>query len=507
MISSSKREWRRSRTGNPLRLPNALAPALLLALTFFIGSFSYGQQQPNLIIIYADDLGYGELGCYGQARIRTPNLDAMADEGVQFTQFYASSAICAASRAQLLTGMHAGHAEVRSNVEMAQGPSSFTDDNEMGQLPLSETAVTIAERLRTAGYATGCVGKWGLGMAEAPGDPTYQGFDYFFGYLDQKQAHNYYPTHLWENRARYPLRNPRIDVHRKITAPSDSAFNSFIGKEYSIDVMHEKAIGFLENNRNKPFFLYYALTLPHLALQAPPEAVKAYVGQFEETPYLGTNGYCPSKYPRSTYAAMVTYLDTQVGKLRKWLKDQKLDRNTLVIFTSDNGSAFRIGGTDPDFFRVNGPLRDYKGSLYEGGIRVPMIAAWPGQLTPRISGLTAIQYDLLATAEELAGMQPSATDGLSLMPELRGQAGPVHTFLYFELAEYGEQQAVVMGNWKAIRRNMIKNKQSPWELYDLTDPSENTDVSTQHPDILNKLKAIAAREHKPGRLPVWNFMD
>jgi len=485
-----------------------LGGALFLWLPLVAQVSGQSSPHPNLIIIYADDLGYGELGCYGQSKIKTPHLDQMAKEGLRFTDFYASSAICAASRAQLLTGMHAGHAEVRSNVEMAQGPSSFTDDNEKGQLALPAEAVTMAERLHAVGYATACVGKWGLGMAEAPGGPTFQGFDYFFGYLDQKQAHNYYPTHLWENTERYPLRNKRFDVHSEIKEATDSAFADFIGTDYSIDVMGEKAISFLSTTKGKPFFLYFALTLPHLALQAPPEAVRKYAGKFEETPYLGSNGYCPSKYPRSTYAAMVSYLDMQVGKLRQWLEREGLDRNTLIVFTSDNGSAFRIGGTDPDFFQVNGPLRGYKGSLYEGGIRIPTLAVWPGKITPGTSQAVGAQYDLMATAEELAGIKPSRTDGISLMPIFLGDRQVnVHEFLYFELAEYGGQQAVRMGKWKAVRQNLNKDKESPWELYDLTDISESTNVADRYPEILSKLKAIAKREHKPGRLPVWNFMD
>lgn len=462
--------------------------------------------KPNIVIVFADDLGYGELGCYGQRKIRTPHLDAMAAEGIRFTDFYSSSAICAASRAQLLTGFHAGHAAIRSNVEMAQGPASFTDDNEKGQMPLPADAVTIAERLRSAGYATACVGKWGLGMSEAPGGPTYQGFDYFFGYLDQKQAHNYYPTHLWENGAPYPLKNKRIDVHAKIENPSDSAFSHFVGKEYSIDVMRGKALEFLVQHKNRPFFLYYALTLPHLALQAPPKAVAEYVGQFEETPYLGSKGYAPVKYPRSTYAAMVTYLDTQVGVLRQWLRNQGLDKNTVIIFTSDNGSAFDIGGADPAFFKTNGALRGHKGSLYEGGIRVPMIVSWPGTIKPGTSQRIAAQYDLLATAEELAGLKMSHTDGISLVPELMGRNSQEHPYLYFELVEYTGQQAIRMGKWKAIRRNLVKEPQSPWELYDLTQPDEATNVAHQFPEILQKMIAIAHDQHKPGSIPDWNFL-
>ena len=271
--------------------------------------------------------------------------------------------------------------------------------------------------------------------------------------------------------------------------------------------MRGKALAFLTQNKDKPFFLYYALTLPHLALQAPPDAVAEYVGQFEEMPYLGNNGYCPAKYPRATYAAMVTYLDTQVGILRTWLRDQGLDKNTVVIFTSDNGSAFEIGGTDPDFFKTNGPHRGHKGSLYEGGIRVPMIAAWPGTIKPGISSRMAAQYDLLATAEELAGLKSEPTDGISLVPEFTGRKTREHPFLYFELAEYTGQQAVRMGKWKAIRRNLIRDKGSKWELFDLSEPGESVNVADQFPEILKQMVDIARKQHQPGSIPVWNFME
>ncbi|MFZ9982677.1 MAG: arylsulfatase [Cyclobacteriaceae bacterium] len=489
---------------------------IFLILFGFNYSQTFGQspvsKRPNIIVIFADDLGYGELGCYGQQIIKTPHIDKMAREGLKFTDFYSSSALCAPARCQLLTGLHSGHAPVRANFEMAGGPDSFTDLNEKGQMPLPPGTVTIAERLKESGYSTACVGKWGLGMADTPGNPNDHGFDYFFGYLDQKQAHNYYPTHLWENGKRYNLNNPFIRVHTKVNSiqASDSLFNSFVGNEYSIDVMANKAEDFIRANKSEPFFLYYAITLPHLALQVPPQALKEYEGKFEEQPYLGDKNYCPVKYPRATYAAMVSYLDRKTGELLQLLKELGIDSNTLVIFTSDNGSAFPVGGTDPEFFKVNQPLRAFKGDLYEGGIRIPFIAHWPGYIKPGIDQTPLAGYDLFSTLSEVAGARNSSNDGISFVPLLKGRklSGKGHDFLYFELYEYGGQQAVRMGKWKAIRRDMLKNADAQWELYDLSkDISEKNNLAMKHPMIVRKAQKIAESQHSHAAIDQWNFME
>lgn len=468
------------------------------------------QRRPNIILIYADDLGYNELGCYGQKIIRTPNIDRLAADGLRLTDFYSSSALCAPARCQLLTGLHSGHASVRANHELANGPESFTDLNEKGQMPLPADVITIADRLKYAGYKTACIGKWGLGMADTAGDPNKHGFDYFFGYLDQKQAHNYYPTHLWENGKRYPLNNPVIRVHTKIESNqvSDSLFSSFIGNEYSIDVMAQKASAFIQQHRSDPFFLYYPITLPHLALQVPPSALKEYEGLFEERPYLGDKMYCPVKYPRATYAAMVSYLDKIIGDLIRQIRESGLEKNTLIIFTSDNGSAFPVGGTDPKFFQVNNPLRGYKGDLYEGGIRVPFIAYWPGMIHPAVNETPFAGYDLFATLSEVAGLKKNSSDGISFYPLFRGKQGNVHSFLYFELSEYGGQQAIRMGKWKIIKRDIVKNPNAKWELYDLhSDISETTNLASIFPSIIRKASKIADREHLSAPIEKWNFME
>lgn len=486
----------------------------ILALLFFI-SVSHLQQaqtnpRPNIVIIFADDLGYGEIEPYGQKIIQTPWLKTLADEGVKFTDFYSSSALCAPARCQLLTGLHSGHSAIRANFEMAQGPDSFTDLLEKGQMPLPSDQETIAEMLKPKGYATACIGKWGLGMADTEGNPNQQGFDYFFGYLDQKQAHNYYPTHLWENGKRVELTNPFIKVHTEISADqvSDKMFQSFIGKEYSIDKMATKAKEFIDRQKG-PFFLYYSITLPHLALQVPEQELEPYLNTLEDKPYLGDKGYCPVQYPRATYAAMISYLDKKVGDIIKQLKETGKWNNTLLIFTSDNGPAFPIGGCDPEFFNSSGNLRSYKGSLYEGGIRVPFIATWPGKIkSGAINNSVAVGYDLKATIADLLSKE-IATDGQSLLPALLRGKIQTRDYLYFELSEYTGQQAVRQGRWKLVKRNMNKDKYAKWELYDLAhDISEAIDLADKYPKVVSRMAKLAkeAHHHHLTRSE-WNFME
>lgn len=489
---------------------------LFLIVTFFVvtgNSQSFAQKsRPNIIIIFVDDLGYGEIEPYGQKIIQTPNLTRMAAEGMLFTDFYSSSTLCAPARCQLLTGLHTGHGAVRANLEMANGPASFTDELERGQMPLPASAHTIAEMLKPLGYATACIGKWGLGMADTEGNPNQQGFDYFYGYHDQKQAHNFYPTHLWENGKQVPLNNKSFKVHTKISPEqaTDEVFNSFIGNDYSVEMMAMKAEQFIAQQNESPFFLYYALTLPHLALQVPPGELELYKGKFEETPYLGENGYCPVKYPRATYAAMITLLDKKVGDIMKQLETLGKKDNTLILFTSDNGAAFPVGGADPEFFNSNGDLRDLKGSLYEGGIRIPFIAQWPGHIEKAsVSSHVAAQYDIKATLADLLQIQLPVTDGISFLPALSGKKQKTHDYLYFELYEYGGQQAVRMNNWKAVKKNMVKDKQAKWELYNLkTDIGEMNNLAEKNAKMVIKADKIArqSHQHHPS-VPHWNFME
>jgi arylsulfatase A-like enzyme len=466
-----------------------------------------GAAPPNIVFVLADDLGYGDLGSYGQKRIRTPRLDRMAAEGMRFTQFYSGSTVCAPSRATFLTGRHTGHAYVRDNY----GLGGSLDEEERGQFPLPPDHPTLARWLRDRGYATAVVGKWGLGGPGSTGVPIKQGFDLFFGYLDQRQAHNYYPTHLWRNEERYPLRNTYFSPHQKLDGdPNDpKSYEKYRGTDYAIDVMTREAVGWLRSNGSKPFLLYFAPTIPHVALQVPEAAVKEYEGQFPETPYAGENGYLPHRTPKAAYAAMVSYLDAQVGRILDTLKEIGAEERTLVIFTSDNGAPLNAGGSPTQFFQSNGALRGHKNNLYEGGIRVPMIARWPGRIRAgTMSQHVGANWDMWATFAELAGAEaPADTDGISIVPTLLGRGTQrQHEALYWEFHSRGSSQAVRMKRWKAVRDNVAKQPPGATELYDLErDPGETTNVAAAHADVVRQIEAVMARSHTPAALPRWNL--
>lgn len=470
---------------------------------------SLAQRKPNIIYIYADDLGYGELGSYGQQKIRTPHLDQMAKEGMRFAQHYTSTPVCAPARAMLLTGKHAGHTYIRGNYELGE----FADSLEGGQMPLPEGTFTIAHMLKKAGYHTAIIGKWGLGMVNTTGEPQLHGFDYAYGYLDQKQAHNYYPTHLWENGRRVPLNNPEILVHTRLdsTKATDKDFDYFKGKDYAPAKMTEKALAYLDTHANQPFFLYLPYTLPHLSLQAPDAYVKQYIGQFEEKPYYGQKGYASTRYPLSTYAAMITYLDDQVGIILDKIKKLGLDENTLIFFSSDNGATFDVGGADRFFFNSNGGLRGAKTDLFEGGIREPLIARWPGKISSgKVSQHISVQFDMLATLAELTKQPIPATDGISFLPELLGnqKAQKQHPYLYFEFPENGGQLAIRMSNWKAVKREVRLHPDNKWMLFDLAkDREENHDLADKHPELIQQFEDIVKKEHRNAHIRDWEFVN
>jgi arylsulfatase A-like enzyme len=463
---------------------------------------------PNIIYIYADDLGYGELGSYGQQKIKTPHLDRMAGEGVRFTQHYASSPVCAPSRAMLMTGKHGGHSYIRGNYELG----GFADSVEGGQMPLPEGTFTVAHLLKKAGYTTALFGKWGLGMVGTSGTPLKQGFDHYYGYLDQKQAHNFYPTHLWENDRWDSLENPFIYVHRSLdpAKATDADFESFKGKVHSQGLITDKALQFMEQHKAKPFFMYVPYTLPHLSLQVPDAYVDRYKGQFDEQPYYGQNGYAAHKYPRSAYAAMITYLDDQVGRILEGLRKLGLEKNTLVLFSSDNGATFSKA-VEITFFNSNGGLRGAKMDLYEGGIREPFIARWPGRIEAgRTSDHVSVQYDVMATLAELTGQKVAYTDGVSFLPELLGntKSQQQHAYLYFEYPENGGQVAIRMGEWKGVRTGVKKNRQVGWQIYNLrTDPKETTNLAEQQPELVKTFDAIVQKEHQHAHIQEWEFID
>lgn len=443
------------------------------------------RQKPNIIFILADDLGYGDVGAYGQTKIRTPNIDRLATEGMKFTDFYAGSPVCAPSRCVLMTGKHGGHAYIRDNKEYRPE----------GQEPIPAAEVTIAELLKSQGYATGAFGKWGLGFVGTEGDPNKQGFDRFFGYNCQREAHNFYPLHLWRNDQKVRL---------------EGNARGLTGKQYSHDLIETEALQFIRDNQRNPFFLYVPFTIPHLALQVPEDSLGEYVGKWEDPAYDGKNGYLPHPHPRAAYAAMVTRMDRSVGRMMVLLKELGLDDNTLVVFSSDNGGAFgevtkdsefkpgRMGGTDYVFFNSTGKFRAFKGSIYEGGIRTPFIARWPGKIKAgSVSNLPAVFYDVLPTFCELAGVEPPKnTDGVSLLPTLTGKGKQrKHEFLFWNFNGYGGQQAVRLGNWKGLRRNLHRGN-TKIELYNLaTDIGEQHDLAAQHPDLVRRIATIMQREY------------
>jgi arylsulfatase len=443
-------------------------------------------RRPNVIFILADDLGWAELGCYGQTKIRTPNIDRIAAEGIRFTQHYSGSPVCAPSRCVLLTGLHTGHAFVRDNREKG----GWGPDEPEGQLDLPAGTVTVGHLLRRAGYATGAIGKWGLGGPGSSGDPDRQGFDHWYGYLCQRVAHNHYPTHLWRNGRREELEG--------------NVWGNLTGSQYAHDLMAEEALRFIERNRGGPFFLYLAFTIPHLAIQVPQDSLDRYSGLWPDPPYEGGKGYLPHPEPRAGYAAMVSRMDRDVGRILDLLKRLDLDDDTIVMFSSDNGATYDIGGADSPFFASAGPLRGRKGSVWEGGIRVPLVARWPRTIAPgRVTGHVSAFWDLLPTLTDLAGAEtPGGLDGISYAPTLLGDRRQRrHEYLYWELASrgYSGQQAVRLGDWKAVRRNMHKGN-TAIALFDLADDiGERHDVAAAHPQVVERMRRIMENAHTPSK--------
>lgn len=468
-------------------------------------TYAQTTSRPNIIYILADDLGYGEVGTYGQQKIKTPNLDRLASEGMKFTRHYSSAPVCAPSRFMLLTGNHAGHAYIRGNYELG----GFDDSNEGGQMPLYEGVNTIAKVLKERGYETAMIGKWGLGMPHNTGSPLLHGFDYYYGYLDQKQAHNLYPTHLWENDRRDTLQNHPIIVHTSLDSIKNREYTHYTGQSYAPQKLTEKALDFIDKNKNNPFFLYFPTPLPHLSLQLPEEWVSMYKGKFEESPYDGDKGYAPCKYPLSTYAGMISYLDHQIGQILQKVDELGLRDNTIIMFSSDNGTTF-APFVRHDFFRSTGGLRGFKMELYEGGIRVPFIVRWPGTIAPgSVSDHLSAQYDIFNTFADITG-EPLENDGISMLPVLVSDQKnhPNHDYLYFEYPENGGQIAVVLGEWKGIRKNLIQNPDAPWELYLLTaDPEESSDLADQLPQILQEMDEIVKKSHRCAHIKEWEILD
>ncbi len=490
-----------------MRLILIMFAAILLA-----ASCNTETQKPNIIYILADDLGYGELGINGQKIIQTPNIDALAASGMTFTQHYSGAPVCAPARCVLLTGQHMGHAFIRGNDEWASRgkvwdyAAAAVDPNLEGQRPIPDSIVTIAEMLKTEGYKTAVIGKWGLGAPATEGIPSRQGFDYFYGYNCQRQAHNLYPPHLWENEEKDLLDNEIVVPGTPLDPESDiydeASYARYTQNDFAPTKMHEKAIGFIKENSDEPFFMYYASPLPHLPLQAPKEYVDKYreiIG--DEEPYTG-RAYFPNRYPRATYAAMISYLDEQVGDLVATLKELGIYENTIIMFSSDNGPTY-TGGVDFEYFESSSPFTNgygrTKGYIYEGGIHIPFIASWPGNIEEGSSSdYISAFYDMFPTICDLAGIDTDVkSDGISLKPVFLGKTQEEHEFLYWEFPSYKGQQAVRMGKWKAVRKNIFDGNMAI-ELYDLeADIEEQNDVAAQHPEIIEKIEGILIKEHVP----------
>lgn len=466
-----------------------------------------GADRPNIVFVLADDLGYGELGCFGQTKIRTPHLDELAADGMRLTQHYSGNAVCAPSRCVLMTGKHPGHAFIRDN--RSTPPE--------GQYPIPADTVTLPKLLSQSGYVCGGFGKWGLGGPGSTGEPLRQGLHRFFGFNCQGVAHNHFPTYLWDDDRKVRLNNPEFSAHQALAKDLDphnaASYSQFTGKEYAQDRIIDQALKFIRDNRSRPFFLYVPSTIPHVALQVPEDSLREYLGKFDETPYTGNKGYLPHFAPRAAFAAMITRLDRDVGRIVAAVRELGLEDNTLFIFSSDNGPldhAYQgFAGTDGRFFNSTGPLRGQKGSLYEGGIRVPTIVRWKGKIPPGttqefVSGFE----DWLPTLLEVAGAKeliPPDIDGISLMPTLLGQKQPDRPFLYREFPSYGGQQSVRIGDWKGVRQGLKptgQNRHQPprmsIELYNLKkDIGETRDVAAEHPDIVARIERIMREQHTP----------
>jgi len=451
------------------------AAAALLVVAAAHAAVQAPPPRPNILLIQADDLGYGDLSSYGQTRFRTPSLDALAASGIRFTQYYAGSTVCAPSRTALLTGLHTGHASIRGNLE----------------LPMPAADVTVAMALHDAGYRTAVIGKWGIGNVGTSGEPKNKGFDYAFGFLDQRHAHRQYTDHLFRNGERYPT-----DLEH----------------DYVNDLFTRETLGFIGASDPRPFFVYLNYTVPHAELRVPDDSLAPLRGKFPETPFVNKKGddtptgsdadvapYRSQPAPHAAFAAMIVRMDRDIGTIVERLRALGLDRRTLVMFVSDNG-PHNEGGGDPQFFQSSGGLRGIKRDLYEGGIRVPFIASWPGTIpAARVSAHPWAHWDMFPTLAELAGAKtPSGLDGISMTRALRGMPQPTHDGFYWEFHERGFQQAARMDHWKGVRLS----RDAPLELYDLDkDPHETTNVAAAHPDVVKRLDEYLKKARTDS--PLW----
>lgn len=481
-------------------------PCFLLAALVGVGCPAARAAEPaqprlNIVFILADDLGWGELGCYGQQKIPTPNIDRLAAEGLRFTQHYSGAPVCAPSRCVLMTGKHTGRAEVRGNFRVQAAFPQFTE----GQYPLSESALTIAQVFQRAGYATGAMGKWGLGPVGSTGEPNRKGFDLFFGYNCQGVAHSFYPAYLWRNTEQIAINTRPIPGHRR-QPEGQVRLEDWIGQTYAPKLMIAEALKFIESNRQRPFFLYLPFIEPHVAMHPPRESVERFPAEWDTEVYRGQCGYLPHPRPRAGYAAMISDLDGYVGQVMETLEKSGVADRTLVVFSSDNGTThprlpdthFHVGGVDAAFFNSTAGLRGFKGSVYEGGIRVPAIVRLPSRVKAgAVSDAPGYFADWFPTLCDAAGLaRPAGLDGESLWPIITGAA--VHTTrkpMIWVFPEYGGQVAVRLGQFKVVRQNLKTSNPGPWEVYDLdSDRGESNDLADSPGDLIQQCIEILRRE-------------
>jgi len=449
---------------------------LYLTLFFVLILSALGREKPNFIYIMADDLGYGDLSCYGQTQFKTPNIDRLAHEGIKFEAHYSGSTVCAPSRCSLMTGLHTGHCYVRGNKEIKP----------VGQHPLPAETLTVAEVFKQNGYVTSAFGKWGLGSPGSEGDPIHQGFDRFYGYNCQRNAHTFYPKWLYDDLE-------KVDLD---------------GQTYSHDLIAEQALKWIRENKDKPFFCYLPITIPHAAMHVPEEYTAPFRKQFAK--YENTIGRYSGptvKNPVAAFAGMMVKFDETVGELLDLLKELGIDENTIIMFTSDNG-PHKEGGHKPEVFNSNGPLKGLKRDLTEGGIRVPFLARWPGKIKPgTTTDHLAGFWDFLPTCCELMGAEvPKGLDGISYLPAMLGQdaAQRKHKYLYWEFFERGGKRAVRFGKWKAIQINIHKNANNPITLYNLEeDLGETMDLASKFPEVIDQAKKYFQEAHTPSK--IWAF--
>ena len=479
-------------------------------------------QRPNVIFILLDDAGYGDFGCYGQTKIETPNIDALASRGVRFTDMYAGAPVSAPSRCTLMTCLHSGHAQVRSNDEMLSRGDVWSIDAMVahpefeGQAPMAAGTTTLATVMREAGYRTAMIGKWGLGGPDSGSTPLDMGFDYFYGYLCQRMAQCYYPPFLYDGLEREYTANPRMNLGDRLDEGADpydaASYKKFTGPTYSPDAIYDRIEKFVSSSADENFFLMWTTTIPHSALAAPDEWVAKYVEKFgnEEPVYMG-KGYFPARYPKATYAAMISYLDFQIGKLVELLKAKGLYDNTIIMVTSDNGPTHN-SYTNTDWFDCAHPFRSDRGwtkrSLHEGGIRMPFIVAWGDRITPRVSNHIGYFPDIMPTLCDIAGVKSPTTDGISILPTIVGKRQKQHKYLYWEFPPFKKDRGwltIRMGQWKGLVTD-VADGNTTMQLFDIVnDPREERDLAAENPKVVAAMWQAVRESHTESDHPLFQL--